>query len=231
MPAGTLPPLAVSGNNRDQVRLSSVPFHISGDLTLKKRGAPYHFKFDRVTVFGPSTPTLTIEPGVELRLDDYLRIGDYNPPAIRLPGKLIAVGTPTEPIVFTSAKPNRAAGDWPGIFLLYASGSRLENVRIEYAGGRSGIISNNCRPNGSSDDAALLIGWGYNPTPYIPLLGDFSNVTIANTYGHGINAMWMAAGFGPALTGGFTFHNVAGCRQTKNGRVSGCGGEAGCLVP
>ena len=54
---------------------------------------------------------------------------------------------------------------------------------------------------------------------------------MVSSAGHGINAMWSAASFGPDFTAGFTFQSVVGCRQTKNNRTTGCGTEAGCLVP
>jgi hypothetical protein len=179
-------------------------------------------------VIGDGTPTLTIEPGVELRFNDYLLVGEYNPsqPDRRRPAKLIAVGTPEEPIVFTSSKRTRAAGDWPGIYLLNAAGSSLQHVRIEYAGGRSSVVSANCRPNNTSDDAGLLLS---TVGSYIPSASDFSDVLISDSANHGINAMWSNTSFGPDLTAGFSFMNVVHCKQTKNNRPSGCGAESGCL--
>jgi hypothetical protein len=185
----------------------------------------------RITdINGVYTPTLTIEPGVELRFDDYLMVGYFNLGISDEPGKLIAIGTPSQPIVFTSSKATRAAGDWPGIWLFNASGSRLENVRIEYAGGYNSIVSANCRPSSSSDQAALFVG--SSTCPYIPAATDFSGVAIASSASHGINSMWQTGGgFAPDLTAGFTFSALSGCRQTKNGTTSGCGGSEGCLVP
>src|SRR6185436_6552907 len=131
-----------------------------------------------------------------------------------------------------SSKPLRARmpGDWPGLFLFNAAGSRLENVRIEYAGGPNGISSANCKPNDTTDNAALFIG-GKN-CPYVPVASDFSNVTIDNCASHGINSMWQTpGGFGPDLTAGFDFLLIVGCRQTKNGVTTGCGAPSpACLV-
>jgi hypothetical protein len=230
--AGTLPKLNVLGNAHDAIRVSAGSLYISRDLTLKNLGVPYYFYFDRVRITdlaGGTTPTLTIQPGVELRFDDYLVVGYINPGISSQPGRLIAVGTPSQPIVFTSSKSSRVAGDWPGIWLLNAGGSRLENVRIEYAGGANGISSSNCKPVGTSDNAALFIG--FKNDPYVPAASDFVSVEISHSRSHGINAMWESGGFGPDLTAGFTFHTIGGCRQTKNGTPTGCGTGAGCLVP
>ena len=229
--AGTLPTLHVSGNAHDAIRVAAGSLYISRDLTLKNRGVPYYFSFDRVRVTdqaGLVTPTLTIEAGVELRFDDYLMVGFVNPGVSTAPGKLIALGTPTQHVVFTSSKPAPAPGDWPGIYLLNAAGSRLENVDIEYAGGMNGISSSNCKPVGSSDNAALFIGtsgeaWASSP-------GDFVGVVISHSASHGINSMWQSAAFGPVLTGGFSFPSISGCKQTRNRLLTACG-QQDCLVP
>ncbi|MBI5913796.1 MAG: cell shape-determining protein MreB, partial [Bacteroidetes bacterium] len=57
--------------------------------------------------------TLTIEPGTVIR-------GEAAALIVQRGAKLMAEGTPTQPIVFTSNKPagQRAPGDWGGIVLL-----------------------------------------------------------------------------------------------------------------
>lgn len=211
-----------------EIKVKDGSLFLERDVTVKNLGASYHFVFDRVRVYSPTaTPTLTIEPGLTLRFDDYLRVGFDNVGLnVFQPGRLIAVGTPgAGQITFTSAKP----GSWPGIFLENAPGSRLEHVIIEKAGGNNGISSSNCKPDMTSDAAALFIGWP--GVGYVPSASDFSNVTIRDSASHGINAMWTSAAFGPDLTAGFSFSSISGCKQTKNGRPTGCGTEAGCLVP
>lgn len=235
--AGTLPSLHVSGNARDQVRLAAGSLQIARDLTLKALGVPYYFVFDRVRVADPSgtaTPTLTIQPGVEVRFDDYLVIGDASAGNPTRPGKLLATGTAAQPIVFTSSKATRAAGDWPGIWLRSASGSHLENARIEFAGGSNGVVSSNCKPNNSSDNAALFIGNFNLADQYVPAATDFASVSVVSSASHAINSMWTAASFGPDLTAGFVFPapaTIAGCRQTRNGLTAGGCGAKTCLVP
>jgi hypothetical protein len=237
-PAGTLPTLHVSGNANDQVVITSAPGYpggshfVSRDLTLKNLGVPYYMFFDRVSVTDPggTVPTLTIEPGVEIRFDDYLMVGFVNKPlAVDNPGVLKALGTAAQPIIFTSSKATKAAGDWPGIYLRNASGSQMSNVNSEFAGGPNGIISANCRPPNSSDNAALFIG--DQDANYIPSPSDFSAMTITSSALHGINAMWSAPGFGPDITPAFNFNGIVGCKQTENGTPGGCMSLEGCLVP
>lgn len=226
--AGTLPRLHISANAIDQIRVSAGPGSqvIARDLTLKNLGVPYYFYFDRVRVADPLgvvVPTLTIQPGVEVRFDDYLMVGDTTA------GKLVAIGTSAMPVTFTSSKPTRKAGDWPGIWLRNASGSRIEHARIDYAGGFNGISSANCKPAGTVDHAALFLG-GFG-SAYLPQPSELQSITVANSASHGINAMWTAADFGPDLTSGFMFIGINGCKQTKNSRPTGCGAQPNCLVP
>ncbi len=219
-------------NLLNEIKVKDGSLIIERDVTVKNLGVSYHFVFDRVRVHSKTaTPTFTVEPGVTLRFDDYLVLGFDNPSLNDFePGRLIATGGPgSQQITFTGAKATPAAGNWPGIFLEDAPGSHLENVVIEQAGGFNGIGSANCKPGNTSDHAALFIGG--KDIPYLPAASDFVNVTIKDSASHGINAMWQASGFGPDLTAGFTFTNINGCRQTKNGRPTGCGNEAGCLVP
>ncbi len=93
--AGTIPKVNFSGNAKDAIKIYAGTQTIARDLTLKNLGVPYYFFFDRVRVTDPTgavTPTLTLEPGVELRFDDYLLIGTVSTVPTQ-PGKLIAVGT------------------------------------------------------------------------------------------------------------------------------------------
>ena len=57
------------------------------------------------------------------------------------------------------------------------------------------------------------------------------DVELADSASHGINAIWTAPDFGPDLTAGFRFNGLGGCKQTRNGRPTGCGGDNSCLVP
>ena len=127
----------VSGNGTDAVQVmggtldgnswwrdvgSGVPYHVTGDVTVRKSGG---------------TPVLTIEAGITVQFDPTagLMIGytssSYN-------GALVAQGTVSDPIVFTSASPTPAPGDWDGItFYPYSDDatSVLEHCVVEYGGG------------------------------------------------------------------------------------------------
>src|SRR5207247_5782706 len=114
----------------------------------------------------------------------YLQIGEHTSGSVEHFAKLIAVGTFTQPITFTSKKKAPAAGDWPGIFLADAPGSRLSYVNINFAGGFNGIGSANCKPNLTTDQAGLFIGTGDGS--YIPSPSDFDHVNINDSASHGI---------------------------------------------
>ncbi len=93
--------------------------------------------------------TLTIEPGVVVQVekgmsfqimssclrgfnsDTCYRDGEGK---IKMP-KLVAHGTATEPIIFTSKEPNPQAGDW-GALIADAPNSELEWVEVRYAGAK-----------------------------------------------------------------------------------------------
>jgi hypothetical protein len=142
---------------------------------------------------------------------------------------LTAIGDVNTPIVFTSAAsaalPNGSApapGDWAGLLLLNSYGSQLAYVTIEYAGASNGWVSANCRPSGSSDNAALLVA-------DIPAANFLTNSTIQNVSGHGIDATWVASVVNdPDVAAGNTFTNVTGCKQTFNAKTGGCSGNFGC---
>ena len=83
---------------------------ITNDTKLLKRDV-YLLVGD---VFVTDSATLTIEPGTKI-------IGDYETKAsliISKGAKIIARGTETDPIVFSSSRDNKKPGDWGGIFIL-----------------------------------------------------------------------------------------------------------------
>ena len=83
---------------------------INQDKTLRKRET-YLLLGD---VFVADSTTLTIEPGTVI-------IGDFDTKGsltIARGSKIIADGTQTDPIVFTSSKSVKKPGDWGGLFIL-----------------------------------------------------------------------------------------------------------------
>lgn len=84
--------------------------NITEDLTLSKRDTYLLLG----NVFVTNNATLTIEPGTVI-------IGDYDSKAsltIAKGATIIADGLETDPIVFTSSKSVKRAGDWGGLILL-----------------------------------------------------------------------------------------------------------------
>lgn len=205
--------------------------NISSDTTLNEN-IPLYLEtsvnvLDTSANPNPLGVTLTVQAGAELRFKPgaALRMifgGRGNAPN-DLVGRLIALGTPVAPIRFTSAADVPAAGDWAGIQLATSDNSQMAFNIIEYAGGFSGVVSTNCRPVGSSDDAALIIG-GPDYTP--------SGTTIVSSIiqfsaGHGIDATWQAGTPNdPNLADpgtGNVFNEISGCKQTWNGLIPGAG--------
>lgn len=84
-------------------------------------------------VFVTDSATLTIEPGTKI-------IGDFDSKAslvITKGAKIIANGTETDPIVFTSSRDDKKPGDWGGIFIL---GDAPLNVYGEQASLNFGLV-------------------------------------------------------------------------------------------
>jgi hypothetical protein len=111
---------------------------ISTDTTWTASGSPY-IVTSSITISGvdgaDGITTLTIEPGVEIRFSSYtqLIVGALS----GNPGALIAQGTGTDPIVFTSNQASPAAGDWYGIKFYNTTDdatTSLAYCNVQYAG-------------------------------------------------------------------------------------------------
>lgn len=96
------------------------------DTTWVRTLSPYIVTYQIAVAAGA---TLTIEPGVEVRFADILSRLD-----IQSGGGLIANGTVTQPITFTSnaASPNK--GDWHAIQVLSGGSAQLSRCDISYGG-------------------------------------------------------------------------------------------------
>jgi hypothetical protein len=225
MSLGTIPDGDYSGNARDDVLVAG-QFNVFGDLTIRKR-LPVRIQVGQMSVAAPVNDTfpvtLTLEPGVELRFQPLaagpgarVTFGSNGNAPNNKVGVLDAQGTANEPIRFTSGAEPPAAGDWVGLWLDTAPGSRLDNVIIEYAGGDSGISSSNCRPEEVTDDAALIIGDFSDQ--FVPPPDLVTNTTIRASAGSAINAVWVGPAIGPSFvgTGGNSLSDFAECAQTYN---------------
>jgi len=227
MALGSLPPGTYTGNGIDEVFIIGPNANVFGDLTIHDRGIPVRIQTGslRVAPAGTSTTpvTLTLEPGVVLKFPKSspttpgarVIFGSNGNSPNNVVGVLNAIGTPAKPIIFTSGEAVPAPGDWVGLWLNTASGSRLDNVVISYAGAFSGIVSNNCRPNNTPDDAALIVG--DFETQYVPPANLITNSRIDNSASYGIDAIWQSGFFNdPNLTASNVFQNNARCAQTYN---------------
>lgn len=243
MALGSVPPGSYSSpsNAKPVVNVIGPNANVIADLTIHGT-LPVRIQTGSFTVRAPSPAnnavTLTIEPGAVLL---FPRVAPTSPGARvyfggvgnapnDVVGVLNAQGTAAQPILFTSGELAPAPGDWAGLYLLAATGSRLDHVTVEYAGAFSGIVSTNCRPASTPDDAALIIG---DATQYVPPSSLLTNSTIRFSAGHGIDSVWQAPTRNtPDLTQTNVFQSNAGCSQTFNELSTGtCGTNLGCTVP
>jgi hypothetical protein len=227
MSLGSLPTGSYTGNTTDEILIHGPGANVFGDMTVQDLGVPVRIPFNSMYI-GPAPPntlpvTLTLHPGVTFKFPRVggqpgarMTFGTNGNAPNNLLGVLNAIGTAARPIVFTSGEANPAPGDWVGIWLNTANGSRLDFVEISYAGAPTGIQSNNCRITDTEDQAALFIGSFSNQ--YVPPSNLMTNSRITFSAYYGINAMWQAATHNaPDLTATNTFQNNARCRQTFNG--------------
>lgn len=84
---------------------------ITADTVLKKENT-YILKG---IVYVANNKTMTIQPGTTIK--GSFAGSDVAALVITRGSKIVANGTPTEPIVFTSASPNPQSGDWGGIVI------------------------------------------------------------------------------------------------------------------
>ena len=217
--------------------------NVFADLTIHNY-LPVRIKASGMTVRPPPTGsgpvTLTLEPGARIRFarvvaapGALVEFGSNGNAPNNQVGVLVAMGTAADPIVFTSDEAAPVAGDWFGLWLATSPGSQLDHVVIEYAGATgSGIASNNCKPVGAQDAAALYVG--DFDTQYLPPATLLTNSTIRYSAGFAIDAVWLASTINaPDLTVGNTFQSNALCTQTFNGPIPPaiCGTNHGCTVP
>ncbi|MCC7072095.1 MAG: hypothetical protein IT383_12275 [Deltaproteobacteria bacterium] len=212
---GSLPAGDYTGNGIDEVLIMAGD--IEWDMTMHDRGVPYHvgrLAGDSLRVMGAAIPLLTIEPGVTLRFEP---AGSFEVEHFRgaapATGALVAVGTEGAPITFTSGAVTPAAGDWIGISFgsVPDPRNRMEQVRVEFAGGPSGSENYSCEnpaaPSGMSNFNNAGIGiFG------VPASAFITSTTISDSAGDGIERGWLGevVDFGA----GNTFVDVAWCQQS-----------------
>ena len=163
---------------------------IKGAYVWTNQGIPY--TIEGTVRVGAEVPgvELSIEAGAVVQFFQNARLeiaywgDDY--------GTLIANGTSTEPVIFTSASPVPSAGDWIGI--LFYEGSNncvMNNCQVNYAGG-----------NYSHQGALFLENAGS------PL--NLSNTLISNSSSNGISVDDDNNGSSVDYSNNVTFENITG---------------------
>ncbi|MFZ5476641.1 MAG: MopE-related protein [Myxococcota bacterium] len=118
-----------SGNGTDWVYVYAGD--VSSSATWPTIDADYYLAGDVYVRNSVSAPTLTVSAGNTLRfaLNAGLLVGTTTG------GELVATGSVTDPVTFTSAQTAPIAGDWDGITLgIYDRGSTLDYTVVEYGG-------------------------------------------------------------------------------------------------
>ena len=210
IPSGTY-----TGNATDAIEVLA-SLAIATDETFRARGVPYHIDGSfsmapMATMAEGGLATLTIEAGVTITFEPAepsraasfdLGTSNGDAPGNLWPVKVVAAGTASAPIVFTSAAASPSPGDWAGILWHAApeSGNVMSHVRIEYAGGDSATSGFGCGP--ADNDAALVI------THWRPGDAFITDSTIADSLAGGIVSGWTTAEGGPNLKDDNTFSNI-----------------------
>ncbi|MFZ5482309.1 MAG: MopE-related protein [Myxococcota bacterium] len=147
-----------TGNGTDRVYVFADT--ITESATWQDVGVPYYFNGDTL-IYAASAPTVTIEAGTTLLFNYYagLHVAPYSY------GKLVAIGTSADPIVFTSSQATPAPDDWDGLTLsTYDTGSTLQHVEVSYGGdngsGNVLVYANSTRVTIADAEIAYSSTWG-----------------------------------------------------------------------
>jgi hypothetical protein len=223
-----LPTGTYTGNATDEILLDGGggSHAVHEDTTMHNRGVPYRVGNSLsgsnpllvVERQAPSTPglaTLTIEAGVKVRVKkggmvEVQRFTGTTPAQ----GAIVVNGTAAEPVVFTSAEPSPAPGDWYGIWfgLVPAANNKIDHARVEYAGATSGSSGASCNVPPTPDAAIRIFG--------TPSSSFVTNTTIADSARHGIDRGWRDDNK-PDFLATNTFIGIAGCKQTYPSDTNG----------
>ena len=154
--------------------------------------------------------TLRFKKGGDLEIEHF----DSAAPAT---GALVAVGTVDKPIVFTSAEPAPAAGDWLGLWFgsIPDPNSRMDQTLVEYAGGASssGAGGSCLYPGMPINDAGIRV-------TEEPATVFITNTTIKDSAAHGIDRGFRSD-TKPDFLPSNSFVNVARCQETYPRDLSG----------
>ncbi|MBI3553018.1 MAG: hypothetical protein HY077_10930, partial [Elusimicrobia bacterium] len=176
---------------------------ITTDTHWRIAGSPFIVKGGNLTVGAGAT--LTIDPGVVVKFNLVNELL-----SLTVEGVLVASGTPSAPVYFTSildesvapgvtpnifAPPDR--GNWIGLRLKNASTpSTLNNTIIRYAGAAStaAVLVGGISPVFTGGEVSFSAGDGITLGPGSGSLS-LSGVNVANNLGHGLNAEALVQGY------------------------------------
>ena len=227
---GSVPIGDYTGNVRDEIGIAGSSSGLVADAqTMHNVGVPYHVgtgadggRMDINSQVGGQVAVLTIEPGVTVRFPPGGILNVYpSGGTTAAQGALIAIGTPTQKIVFTSDQALPLAGDWLGIVFGGAVDPRseMQNARVEFAGGTTVTGSSSCPYPGR-------VGPNYAAIRIIgpPLTQFIYQTDIVSSARDGIDRGWRAD-LQPDFLLTNTFTAVAGCKETTPSTTAG-----GCPV-
>ena len=217
---GSVPSGTYTGNGHDAIAIAGSGGPVVDAQTMHDRGVPYHVgsgaDSGRMDVAAPvgSVAVLTIEPNVTIQFPPggSLVVDASGGASTVARGALVAIGTPTQPITFTSDQGlASAAGDWLGISFGGQLDARnvMQNTKVKFAGGVTVSGSNSCPYPGrvGSNYAAIRI-YGAPPA------GEFiTSSEIVSSLRDGIDRGWRSD-LQPDFLAGNTFTAIAGCKET-----------------
>jgi parallel beta-helix repeat protein len=116
--------LLILENDHAQAFTVIPPGSITSDATWTIGGSPYLVQDSVRVAIGV---TLTIEPGVTVKFNKLL--GQH----LFVDGTLIADGTPSDNIYFTSNASSPASKDWGNIWINATGGAVISNINVSYA--------------------------------------------------------------------------------------------------
>lgn len=234
----SIPTGKYTGNGTDAFRLvASLGYDaVVEDQIIHDRGVPYVIGGDKalselaIQGEGGTIPTLTIEAGVVLKFPKADRSSGVwvDRTTSDTPAKAIlkVQGTAAKPVLFTSAEATPMAGDWVGVVFggIPHADSRIEYLRVDYAGGDTGTRGYSCGTPGSDDPLSNEAGIAILGKPSSQFI---TNTTIAHSAKNGFERGWLgdAVDFLPTNK----FENIAFCTQTSNRpAVGSCPDPAPC---
>jgi hypothetical protein len=207
----SIPAGSYTGNAIDAIVIDAANTIVDSE-TFRDRGVPYVATWS-LAVKPPAADRvarLTVEPGVTLKFPKehglVMGVGSSSSPAF--PGELVAVGTPERPIVFTSAEPIPAAGDWRGIYFhgYRPTGNRIAHARVEYAG-----ASCLCSLGSCVDREESAVMFSFYPLEEKPV----TDTVFAHIDGNGIFGTFRSDDPSALdMTAENQFEDVLGCKQT-----------------